>query len=140
MGNLTYLFQRSYASSCVDVVKMRDSVPCAVEDQVTGYKATIVRVVFDPLRIPAVNAEFGAEGYIIPDDFAVIGVTADKKILMWGGLNSVYYLKKGEKLHASLEKNIAFNDIVGLTKQFKIKNKKAEVDELIAKLKKVYDK
>jgi hypothetical protein len=140
MSNLTYLFQRSYASSCLDVVKMKDHVPCEVEDEVNRFKTRIIRVVFDPLRIPEVNAGFQAEGFIVPDDFAVIAVTADQKILMWGGLNSVYYLKKGEKLHKSLERNLAFNDIVGLTRHFKIKNKKAEVDELVAQLKKVYSK
>jgi hypothetical protein len=38
-------------------------------------------------------------------------------------------------LDESLEENMAFNDIVDLTGRFKIKNKKTEIDGLIAKLK-----
>jgi hypothetical protein len=140
MSNLTYLFQRSYASSCLDLVKMREFVPSQVKDEVTGYKGKITEMVFDPLKIQEVNAKFDAAGYIIPEDFSVIGVTADKKILIWGGVNSVYYLKKGEELDESLEENMAFNDIVDLTTRFKIKNKKTELDDLIAQLKKVYSK
>jgi hypothetical protein len=140
MSNLTYLFQRSYASSCLDIVKMKGLVPCEVEDEVTEYTGTITEIVFEPLKIREVNGKFEAAGYIIPEDFAVIAVTADKKILVWGGVNSVYYLKKGEELDESLEENMAFNDIVDLTERFKIKNKKAEVDDLITHLKKVYSK
>ena len=138
MSNLTYLFQRSYASSCLDVVKMKGLVPCEVEDEVTGYKGKITEIVFDPLKIQQVNARFEAAGYIIPEDFAVIALTADKRILLWGGVNSVYYLKKREKLAKSLEENMAFYDIVDLTGRFKTKNKKTEVDDLITQLKKVY--
>ena len=106
MSNLTYLFQRSYASSCLDIVKLKASVPCEVEDEVTGYSGKITEMVFDPLKIPETNAKFEAAGYIVPEDFAVIGLTADKKILVWGGVNSVYYLKEGEELDESLEENM----------------------------------
>ena len=140
MSNLTYLFQRSYASSCLDIVKMKGLVPCKVDDEVTGYTGKITEMVLDPLKIQEVNARFEAAGYIIPSDFAVIALTSNKKILIWGGLNSVYYLKKGEELDKSLEENMAFNDIVDLTGPFKIKNKKTEVDDLITQLKKVYSK
>jgi hypothetical protein len=140
MSNLTYLFQRSYASSCLDIVKMKGSVPCEVEDEVTGYTGKITEIVFDPLKIPEVNAKFEAAGYIVPEDFAVIAVTADKTILVWGGINSVYYLRKGEELDESLEENMAFNDIADLTGRFKIKNKKTELDDLVAQLNKVYSK
>jgi len=140
MSNLTYLFQRSYASACLDIVKLKGLVPCEVEDEVTGYTGKISELVFDPLKIREVNAKFEAAGYIIPEDFAVIAVTADKKILVWGGVNSVYYLKKGEELDESLEENMAFNDIVDLTGRLKIKNKTTELDDLITQLKKVYGK
>lgn len=119
---------------------MKGLVPCEVEDEVTGYKGKITEMVFEPLKIQEINARFEAAGYIIPEDFAVIALTADKKILLWGGVNSVYYLKKGERLAKSLEENMAFCDIVDLTERFKIKNKKTEVDELIAQLKKTYSK
>ena len=140
MSNLTYLFQRSFASSCLDIVKMKVFVPCKVEDEVNDYKTTITKMVFDPLKISEVNASFKTSGYIIPEDFAVIAVTSDETILIWGGVNSVYYLHKGEELDDSLEVNLAFNDIVDLTQSFKIKNKKTEIDDLIAQLKRLYSK
>jgi hypothetical protein len=117
---------------------MKAFVPCEVQDEVTGFKALITEMVFDPLAIREVNAEFSSGGYFIPKDFTVIAVTGDKLILVWGGLNSVYYLKAGETLHESLEENMAFYDVVDLTQRFSIKNKKAELDDLIAQLKKLY--
>jgi hypothetical protein len=140
MSNVTYLLQRSYASSCLDVMKMKAFVPCDVADELNKYKANISEVVFDPLKVQETNAQYTKAGYIIPDDFAVIALTTDKKILLWGGLNSVYYLRKGEKLHKSLEKNLAFNDIVDLTNHFKIKNKKPELDALLAQLHELHGK
>jgi len=44
MSNVTYLLQRSYASSCLDVMKMRAFVPCEVADELNNYKATITQV------------------------------------------------------------------------------------------------
>lgn len=140
MSNLTYLLQRSYVGSCLDVMKMKSFVPCAVADELNNYTATITEIVFDPLKVQQTNAQYSKAGYIIPDDFVVIALTADKKILLWGGMNSVYYLRKGEKLHKSLEVNLAFNDIVDLTGHFKIKNKKAEIDDLLAQLKELHGK
>jgi len=140
MSNVTYLLQRSYASSCLDVMKMRAFVPCQVADELNNYKATITEVVFDPLKVKKTNARYAKSGYIIPRDFAVIALTDDKRILLWGGMNSVYYLQKGEELDKSLEMNLAFNDIVDLTQRFKIKNKKPEIDDLLAQLKELYAK
>ena len=121
-------------------MKMKGFVPCAVEDELNNHKATITEVVFDPLRVKQTNARYAKAGYIIPKDFAVIALTADGKILLWGGMNSVYYLQKGEELDKSLEVNLAFNDIVELTQRFKIKNKKTEIDELLARLKELHAK
>jgi hypothetical protein len=140
MSNLTSLLQRSYVTSCLDIVKMKAFVPCEVDDALNNYKATITEVVFHPLKIKETNARYAKAGYIIPPDFAVIACTADGKILLWGGLNSVYYLQKGEELDRSLEVNLAFNDIVDLTQRFKTKNKKAEIDELLAQLKALANK
>jgi hypothetical protein len=111
-----------------------------VRPELNNYKATITQVVFDPLKVQETNARYAKFGYIIPKDFAVIALTADQKILLWGGMNSVYYLRKGEELDKSLEVNLAFNDIVDLTQRFKIKNKKLEIDDLLAQLKELYGK
>jgi hypothetical protein len=121
-------------------MKMKQLAPCEVQDELNKFKAIITEVVFDPLKTKETNRKYAKAGYIIPKDFAVIAVTADQKILLWGGLNSVYYLKKGEELDKSLEVNLAFNDIAGLTRHFKIKNKKTEIDELLEQLKQLSTK
>ena len=136
MSNVGYLLQRWYAGTCLDLVKMKALVPCKVKDELNNYEGEIVEIVFDPLDPEKVNRQFKAAGYEVPKDFNVIAVNRDRTILLWGGLNSVYYLHKNERLEESWESNLAFNDIVGLTRQFKIKNKKVEIDELIEKLKK----
>jgi hypothetical protein len=140
VSNLTYLFQRLFASSCLDLVKLKAFVPCTVEDKANNYQTTITRIVFEPLKIKEVNAEFAAAGYFIPEEFSVIAVTGDDTILLWGGLNSVYDLHPGEKLDDSGEVNLAFNDIVDLTGPFKIENTKAEIDDLVEQLKETYVK
>jgi hypothetical protein len=54
-------------------------------------------------------------------------------------LNSVFHLRKGEKIEGAFDqKHLAFNDVLDLTDRFKIKNKKVEVDELVAQLQKTY--
>ena len=132
---------RSFASRALDVVKMKAFIPCDVENQFKTYKTRIVEHVYDPLRIPEVHARFRAAGYEFSDDMQVIAVTADGEILLWGGLNSVFHLKKGEKIDGAFdEQHLAFNDILDLTERFKIKNKKVEIDEFIAQLKKTYGK
>jgi len=118
---------------------MKAFVPCEVDDRLNNFRARIVEAVFEPLRIPEVNARFRAAGYDFTDDMQVIAVTEDSSILLWGGLNSVFHLRIGEKIEGAFdEKRLAFNDILDLTQRFKIKNKKVEIDELVAQLKKTY--
>jgi hypothetical protein len=136
---LPSLLQRSVVSRALDVAKMKAFVPCDVEDELNHYKVRIVEAVYDPLCVPEVNARFRAAGYDFPDDMQVIAVTGDGSILLWGGLNSVYHLRKGETAASAFdEEHLAFNDILDLTGRFKIRNKKPEMDDLIAKLKQKY--
>jgi phage terminase large subunit-like protein len=131
-----HLVERSTASSCLDLVKMKPLMPCAVEDRLNNYKCTIKEVVFDPLRIEEVNEQFQAAGYNVKD-LQVIAVNDDDSILCWGGFNSVYHLKKGETIVGAFD-NLAFNDIMSLTQKFKIKNKKVEIDAMVAQMKAKY--
>lgn len=135
---LPYMLQRSFAGDCLDLIKMRSLVPIEAEDEITGYKTTIVEMVFDPMRLAEVNGRFQAAGYIIPDKMNVIGVNEDGTILVWGGPNCVFWLRKGAPISEGLLDNIAFQDLGDLTQQFKIKNKKTEIDEMIAQLKQAY--
>jgi hypothetical protein len=136
---LSFLLSRTYASRALDVIKMKAFVPCEVDDRLTNYKARIVEAVFDPLRIPEVNARFRAAGYDFTDEMQAIAVTGDGSILLWGGFNSVFRLGKGEKMEGEFdEKHLAFNDILHLTNRFKIKNKQVEIDELVAQMKETY--
>ena len=138
---LPFLLQRSFASRALDVVKIKAFIPCDVENQFRTYKTRIIEHVYDPLRIPEVHARFRAAGYEFSDDMQVIAVTEDGEILLWGGLNSVFHLRKGNKIDGAFdEHHLAFNDILDLTERFKIKNKKVEIDEFIAQLKKTYGK
>ncbi len=51
------------------------------------------------------------------------------------------FVGKNEKIQGVLDdSHVAFYDIMDLTRQFKIKNKKAEIDELVVKLKAKYDR
>ena len=123
----------------MDVVKMKAFIPCDVENQFKTYRARIVEHVYDPIRVPEVNRRFKVAGYEFGDDMQVIAVTEDGSILLWGGLNSVFHLRKSEKIGGAFdEKHLAFNDILDLTERFKIKNKKVEIDELIVQLKKKF--
>ncbi len=138
---LPNMLQRSYAGYYVELVKMKALVPCDVEDELTGYKGRIIEVVFDPLRIPEVNAKFKANGYKFDENMHVIAVTDGGAILVWGGLNSVFHLKRGERITGAFdEKHLAFQDILDLTERFKIKRKKVEIDDMIAQMKKTYGK
>jgi hypothetical protein len=140
MSNLFYLLQRSYASAALELVKMKALVPCDVDDKFTGYKGRIVELVFDPRKVEETNARFEAAGFHIPADMQVVAVMENGSILMWGGINSLYYLAKGEHLHESLNYNLAFCDVRDLLNPFKLKNKKVELDELIAHLRAKYGK
>jgi hypothetical protein len=133
------MLQRSFASDCVDFAKMKALVPREVECTNTGYKTKVVEVVFDPMRIEEVNAKFRSAGYIVDDDMKVIAVTEDGEILLWGGLNSVYHIGRGEEITGTFDsKYLAFEDLLDLTQPFKIKRKKVEIDEMLDRLKKRY--
>src|SRR5215813_2974459 len=124
MANLQYLAQRSLASASLDVMKLKAFVPCKVEDGITKYKSTIVDIVFDPLRVKQINSKFKRAGFKFPSGTNVIAVNKNGSILLWGGMNSVFHLRKGEELNEkNWEKHLAFYDIQGLTRPFKIKNK-----------------
>jgi hypothetical protein len=136
---LPSLLSRSLASRALDVVKMKAFVPCEVDEPRRGYKTKIVELVYDPVCVPEINAKFKAAGYEFPDDMQVIALCENGEILLWGGLNSVYHLGKGEQIGGAFDsKHLAFNDILDLTQRFKIKNKKVEIDELIGKLREKY--
>ena len=113
------------ASTCLDIVKISRFVPCDVKDEMNSYQSTIVDVVFDPLRIDEVNSEFKAAGYEFDDELMkVIAVNDDGSLLLWGGLNAVYHLRKSERMDNPLENNLAFNDILDLTFPFNIKKRR----------------
>ena len=46
-------------------------------------------------------------------------------------------VKKGETIVGAFD-NLAFNDIISLTQKFNIKNKKVEIDAMVAQLKEKY--
>ena len=131
---LPNMLQRSIASDCLDLVKMRSLVPVEVEDELTGYRTKIVEMVFNPKRPTKVNQRFKAAGYLIPDDMNVVAVNEDGTILVWGGANCILWLRKGEPVSKGWEGNLAFQDLRDLTEKFKIKNKKAEIDDMIKQL------
>jgi hypothetical protein len=124
-------------------MKLRAFVPCEVSDASTGYRARIVEAVFDPLRVAEVNGRFRAAGFAWDDDddegggMRVIAVIDDGSILLWGGLNSVHTLRKGERLIGVFD-NLAFEDVRRLLRPFGIKNTKAEIDALVVQLKQKY--
>ena len=132
-----HLLQNVYASRMLEVMKMKAVVPCEVDDRITGFKGTVTDVVFDALRIEETDAKYRAAGYLFDDDMHVIATTADDGVLVWGGANSVYHLRKGDKIEG-FEDHMAFNDILHLTNRFRFKNKKAEVDALVQQLKAKY--
>ena len=136
---LPSLLSRSLASRALDIVKMKAFVPCDVDEPRRGYKTKIVELIYDPVCVPETNAKFKSDGYDFPDDMQVIAVCDNGEILLWGGLNSVFHLARGETIGGAFDsKHLAFNDILDLTNRFKIKNKKVEIDELIRRLKEKY--
>lgn len=140
MSNWQHLAQRSMASRFLDIVKMKSFVPCEVEAPLTGYKAKIVQVVFDPLKMEEVNESFRQSGYYVGDGMNVIAVMDDRSILLLGN-SAVSFVGKNEKIQGVLDdSHVAFYDIMDLTRQFKIKNKKTEIDELVVKLKAKHDR
>jgi hypothetical protein len=138
MSNWRYLAERSYASSYLDLVKMKGLVPREVQEALTGYKAKIVEMVFDPFQIDEVNKRFKDSGYFIGKDMSVIAVNEDDSILLLGN-TVVYRVSKDEDLKDPLDdSHVAFYDVANLTKPLKIKNTRAELDEMFQKLKQKY--
>jgi hypothetical protein len=131
---------RSRAGDYLDLIKLRSLVPIDVEDRLTGYKTRIVEVVFDPMQISETNTRFQAAGFLIPDEMNVIAVNDDGTILVWWGrLNSIFWLRKGKRISKGFDANLAFQDLGDLTRRFKFKNKKVELDQMIAHLKELLD-
>ena len=133
----TYLLQRSIASIMLDISKMKAFTPCEVESRRKSFKARMTEVVFDPLRIEGVNDKFKAAGYNVPGNSKVIAVTEDGTLLVWGGANSVFHLPKGAEIDG-LHDNVAFDNISDLTRLFKTKSTKVEIDTLITQLQEKY--
>src|SRR5687767_2154864 len=102
MNNLLpYLLQQAYVTRALDVVKMKAFVPCDVEDETTGYRGRISEIVFDPVRIPEVNDQFKSDGFNVDNGMQVIAVNDDDSILLWGGLNSIFHLRRGEQIRGA---------------------------------------
>lgn len=137
---LPQILQRSFAGDSLALIKMRPLVPIEVQNAPTGYKTKIIEMVFDPSRLVEVNGRFEADGFLIPEKMNVIAVNEDGTILVWGGPNCVFWLRKGEPISEGWDDNVAFEDLGHLTHRFKFKNKKAEIDDMIAKLKQTFSK
>ena len=114
---------------------MKALVPCDVSDEITGYRGRVSEIVFDPLRIEEINAPYEAQGFEVREGMQVIAECEDGSILLGGGLNSIFHLRKGEQIRGAFdEDHLAFQDILDLTGRFRIKNKRAEIDGLLAQL------
>lgn len=122
------------ASHCLDILKLGDFVPFEIELSETGSKATIEEIVFDPLRIYEVNDKYRQAGFEIDEQFSrVIAVMADGSILVWFGHTTIYLLEK------DTDKKIeAFNDLLDLTFDFNIKNKRPEINGLLREMRECY--
>lgn len=133
-----YFKNRMIASTCLDIVKLKHFVPCEIRDNGGEFRATMIDVVFDPLRIDSVNHAFRDAGYKFDETTTmVIAVNDDESILLWTGNSGVLQLWKGGSDESPNERR-AFNDILGLTFPFMIKNKKSEVDAMLAQLRSKY--
>ena len=84
-----------------------------------------------------VDAASRAAGYTFDEDMHVLAKTSDGAILVWGGANSIYHLRKGDEIKG-FDDYMAFNDVLHLTNRFKFKNKKPEIDTLVQQLKAKY--
>jgi len=134
--SLVKSLQRSFAMRFVELDKIKALVPRTINAQWNGRRIKVAEVVFDPLQIKKVNEKFTANGFILDDRKHVIAVNADCSILVWGGANSVFRLRAGERITGALdEKRLAFEDISHFTESFEVKVTKKEVDAMIAKLK-----
>jgi hypothetical protein len=137
---LRHSLKKSYASECLTLLKMRELVPFEVEATHSDFKAKVVEMVFDPFKIKEVNARFASAGYPVLDGLEVIAVNEDGSILLWGGAAGIFYARKGEPFDEGWEENSVYDDVLDLIGRFNIKHKKAEVDEMIAKLQTHYTK
>ena len=91
------------------------------------------------MHIEEVNAKFKSDGYIFDEDMKVIAVTEDGEILLWGGINSVYHIRRGEQITGAFDaKHLGFEDLLDFTQPFKTKRKKVEIDEMLDQLKRRY--
>jgi hypothetical protein len=134
--NGTHLVQRLFATRFLQLEKMKQMVPRTVKAQCASRRITVAEVVFDTLHIDKVNAKFKRRGFVFDDRMHVIAVTDDGSILLWGGANSVFHLRRGQRISGPLdEKHLVFEDISHLTDLFEIEVKKKEVDEMISQLK-----
>jgi hypothetical protein len=128
------------ASTCLDIVKLKQFVPCVVRDDRSDFRTNVVEIVFDPLRIDDANRDFKAAGFEFDEAKSmVVAVNDDGSILLWTGNSGVLQLHKRGSSNYPRECR-AFNDILGLTVPFKIKNKKPEVDAMLVELRNVYGK
>ncbi len=134
--SISHVVQRLFATHFVQLEKMKHLVPRKIKSQCSSRRMTIAEVVFDPLQIEKVNAKFKGSGFLFDDPMHVIAVNDDGSILLWGGANSVFHLRPGERIRGALdEKHLVFEDIRHLTDLFGIEVKKKDVDEMISKLK-----
>lgn len=135
MSNLLWhTLKKSYASDCLALLKMKAFLPCEVEDENNDFSAKIVEIVFDPFKVKEVNARFRAAGFEVPERLNVIALNEDGSILLWNETAGIFYSRKGEPFDETWEGNSAFDDLLDLTGRFNIKNKKAEVDDMMAQL------
>ena len=96
--SLVKSLQLSFATRFVELEKIKSLVPRTIKAQVKGRRIAVAKVVFDPLRMKKVNAEFKDNGFFLDDRNNVIAMNADGSILVWGGANSVFRLRRGERI------------------------------------------
>lgn len=78
------------------------------------------------------NAQFAAEGYEIAGRAKVVARIEHDRILVWTGADDIFNLRKGETLDTyPLARYLAFQDVRDFLSSFKIRNKRAEVDEIL---------
>ncbi len=141
MSNLLrHSLKKAYASECLTLLKMKELVPFEIKATHTDFTAKVVEMVFDPFKIKEVNARFAAAGYPVLEGLEVIAVNEDGSILLWGGVAGIFYARKDEPFDEDWEDNSVYEDVIDLIGQFKIKHKKAEVDEMMEKLQAHYTK
>lgn len=127
-------------SSGMAIAKLKGFAPFDYEDEQKTFKKRLVEVVYDPLRVREVNEEFRAKGYDVPEEQQVIAVNEDGSILLWGLLDEICCLQKGHKWQDPAGGRRFVCGSPHLTRPFKIRNKKVEIDKLLAQVEKTYGK